>query len=64
MEPARSWIREVNSRMRLPVDDGVRRFRLPDVVSEMKGKTRLKYCGLLEVGVIIRLGEPEDASSL
>lgn len=29
---ARSWMREVKSRMRLVVDDGVSRFRLPDVV--------------------------------
>lgn len=30
---ARSWMREVKSRMRLVVDEGVSRFRLPDVVS-------------------------------
>lgn len=33
MEPARSWMRDVKSRTQLVVDDGVRRFRLPDVVS-------------------------------
>lgn len=33
VEPARSCILEVNSLILLVVDDGVRRFRLPDVVS-------------------------------
>lgn len=33
LEPALSCILDVKSRIRLLVDDGVRRFRLPDVVS-------------------------------
>lgn len=33
---ARSWMRDVKSRMRLVVDEGVKRFRLPDVVSEIR----------------------------
>lgn len=33
---ARSWMRDVKSRIRLVVDDGVRRFKLPDVVSSLR----------------------------
>lgn len=36
LDAARSWKRELKSLMRLVVDDGVRRFRLPDVVSVRK----------------------------
>lgn len=38
---ALSWILDVNSRIRLVVDDGVRRFKLPDVVSGNKEKKNL-----------------------
>lgn len=33
LDAALSWNRELKSRIRLVVDDGVRRFKLPDVVS-------------------------------
>jgi hypothetical protein len=36
LEAARSWNRELKSLMRLVVDEGVRRFKLPDVVSVIK----------------------------